>query len=208
MIMLRNAERPLVPGAEGILFQPCFFIKDFGEWVPRAAGGGLIGRHPTASVTTDDEGNITLGDGRVAKKGVDERNPRKPIWRLPNGNELVETRNHIGHVLTPQGPVAYVLPMTGTLHTVSKNWMVQMNNKVINSKVAPSYAVVYKLALKEKANPQGTWFIWDVKEAGWADAQLADRGETLYNSCASGAKQMAAMEEHIDADDGDTTGAM
>ena len=44
-IWLRNSDYPPISGAEGILFQPCYFSQDYVEWIPRSAGGGLVARH-------------------------------------------------------------------------------------------------------------------------------------------------------------------
>ena len=39
-ILVKNAPKPLIKGAAGIMFQSCYFSKDVVEWKPRGQGGG------------------------------------------------------------------------------------------------------------------------------------------------------------------------
>lgn len=50
VIWMKNAPHPIIKGEEGILFQPCHFYKNVGEWIPRnkdGSGGGYVGVHDT-----------------------------------------------------------------------------------------------------------------------------------------------------------------
>src|SRR5262252_8802325 len=44
-IMMKNAANPIIKGESGIIFQPCYFMKEWVEWVPRTSGGGFVARH-------------------------------------------------------------------------------------------------------------------------------------------------------------------
>jgi len=180
-IWLRNSGLPAVPGDEGILFQPCYFQKDWVEWIPRSAGGGFAGRH--------DE-----RPAEAKEQALDPQNPKKLSWVLPNGNTLSETRYHIGYVITPDGATfPYVIPMASSGHTVSRGWMFLMNSKQIGSHRAPSWAALYRLKTKERSNAAGTWSTWDITDAGWVKtAEEYARGAALHASFAAGEKQIQA----------------
>jgi hypothetical protein len=173
-------------GDEGFLFQPCYFDKDWVEWVPRIKGGGLVGRYPTCpddAVETEVESDDK--PGTMQKKMV-----------RPNGNEMIETRYHVGYVILPDGSaMPYVIPFKSTGHTVSKQWMVLMNSKQVPGGSAPSWACLYRLTTKQRTNAAGTWNVIEVQDAGWVQTQAEyDRGQKLN-------AQMAAGEKAIDTDD-------
>ncbi len=189
-IWLRNATHPIVRGDEGFLFQPCYFTKDWVEWVPRDSGGGFVGRHD--DVPTD------------AKKTADPKNPNKVRFERPNGNEVKETRNHMGYAVTPDGALAYAIPLTSSGHTVSREWMGLMNRQRIpgSGEKPASWAVYYKLRTKMRHNKDGDWFVLVAENAGlggepmWVPS-LADyeRGKALHEAFASGAKKVEAPAE-------------
>jgi hypothetical protein len=168
---LRFAANPIHKGEEGIEVQPCFFAKDWIEWIPRSKGGGFVARHasrPADVVETSDS-----------------QNPNKVRLVRPNGNELVETRNHIVRVFTESGAVPYVLPFSSTGHSTSRQWMFMMNNR----SGVPSFGRRYRLTTKERTNPLGTWFGVEVKDIGWVSVEDYAEGKKLYEAFASGAKR-------------------
>ena len=187
-IWMRNSVPPIVKGEAGLLFQPCYFYKDWIEWIPRAKGGGYQGRH---DARPDD-----------AKEKPDAENPKRSRWMRPNGNEVIETRYHAGFVLLPGGTAApYLIPMSGSGHTVSRNWMFMMNQKTMGGEVVDSWAGTYRLKTVSKTNAAGTWYTWAITDAGWV-ATEADykRGEALFNSFKSGDK-VAEAPANVEADD-------
>jgi hypothetical protein len=153
-IWLRNFAEPFIDGNVGILFQPCCFSKDWIEWIPRKAGGGFVARHeecpPGAELVEDDE------NGRV-------------VHRLPNGNEVVEVRYHMGYVHRGVDQrLPFVIPMTSTGHTVSKNWVFNMNQRRLpNGMRAKSFMGLYRLRTKLRKNKKGAWFAFEVTEEGF-----------------------------------------
>lgn len=194
MIWLKNAEDPFVLGEEGIIFQPCFFDKDFVEWVPRDSGGGFVGRH--RSMPSD------------AKEFKDAKNPNKVFWARPNGNQIVETRYHVGFVHRGDQRMAYVIPLSSTGHTTSKQWMFMMNNVQLPSgDKAPSFAKLYRLRTKVKTNGVGqSWYGFDVEDAGWVDSvRDYESGLALYNAFAQGERDIdtSTMEGGAGGGEGD-----
>ena len=190
-IWLRNSSEGVVSGEDGILFQPCYFQKDWVEWVPRAAGGGFAGRH-------DEK------PGEAVEKSLDPEKPDRLSWVLPNGNTVMETRYHIGYVHLPDGRrLPYVIPMSSSAHTVSRGWMFLMNSKSSDGgkTVAPAWMALYRLRTKAKTKNGFNWSLWDVSDAGWI--QSADdytRGLALYNSFEGGEKIVEAPASQDIAD--------
>lgn len=180
-IWLRNFSDPIVAGEEGFLFQPCHFSKDWVEWIPRDNGGGFVGRH--AELPKD------------AKKVSDPKNPSKVRYVRKNGNEIIETRYHVGNVITAKyGAVPYVIPLTSSGHTVSRDWMFRMNSKQLpTGDKAPSWMCLYRLRTKERTNAAGTWFTWDISDEGWVQSEEDYlRGASLHEAVTSGAKAVEA----------------
>jgi hypothetical protein len=189
--------RTVFDGDEGFLFQPCHFSKDWVEWIPRAQGGGLVGRFPhcpddavETEVESDDQ------PGQMQKKMI-----------RPNGNEMIETRYHIGFVMFPDGRAApYAIPFKSTGHTVSKQWMVLMNSQQTGAAIDASWAHVYRLTTKSKTNKAGTWNQVDVQLAeengGWVGSLAEfERGAKLNAQMAAGDKTIETDDEpgHTDA---------
>lgn len=182
-LYLRSSANPIVSGEEGLLFQPCAFSKDWVEWVPRDNGGGFVGRYKDCPAE--------------AQRMEDPKNPAKVKFVLPNGNEVIETRYHIGYALPPGGnPVPYVIPMASSGHTVSRQWMFMMSNKAMGSGIAPSWACLYRLKTKERVNKKGDrWFAIDVHDAGWVQSEAEyERGAKLHASVAAGEKAIGEEE--------------
>jgi len=189
--LMRNAPQPIVDGDTGFIFQPCYFYKDFAEWVPRESGGGLVGMHRTLP------GNVT--------EIKDVRNPNKIKWRTPSGNEILERRNHLGFVIHEDGTaLAYAIPFTSTGHSVSRNWMTVMQNRTLNGVVPPSYAFLYRFRTRQRSNALGNWYVPDIQPeqhhatltaSGMVNTQLRDRGKAFFESCKAGDRLAADMED-------------
>lgn len=167
-ILLKHAPQPLIKGEEGFLFQPCYFEKEFVEWVVRSAGGGFVGRH--AEMPAD------------VKEVPDEKNPNKKKYIRANGNEIIETRYHIGFVIQPdKAPMPYVIPMSSSGHTISRQFMFLMGTKMIGNDVAPSYAGLYRFTTKERTKGADTWMTWSIKDEGWVQSEDDyNRGAALF----------------------------
>lgn len=188
---LRGATPPVINGAEGFAFQPCYFYKDFAEWIPRDQGGGLVGMHRTLPAE--------------AQEIRDERNPNKVRWKLPNGHEILERRNHLGFIVREDGSIApYALPMTSTLHSVSRSWMTTMSNRVVDGINPSSFAFLYRIRTRQRSNAQGTWFTVDItpithsallNAKGMVNKDLFMQGQAMYVSCLHGDKLAAEMED-------------
>jgi hypothetical protein len=181
-IWLRNAPIPIIKGEQGIMFQPCHFYKDWGEWIDRDEGGGLVGRHRDLP--------------KDAKEYVDPTAPGVPKYKSAMGNELVETRNFAGYVMTPDGPLAYLIPLKGSGHSVGKQWMTSMNlKKTASGRKAPIWSFAYLLKTVQRKNKKGEWFVLDI-QGGSAIVKEVDqrRGYDLEQAFAEG-KKVAEEED-------------
>ena len=109
---------------------------------------------------------------------------------LPNGNEVIETRYHIGDVLTENGlELPYVIPMTGSNHTVSRDWMYSMNtHRSESGNRPPSYAGIYRLKTFYMSSGEFNWYQWRVELDSWVNAAGFERGSILHDSFNAGEK--------------------
>lgn len=189
MILLRSSPSPLIDGeADGMWFQPCYFFKEVVEWIPRKNGGGLVARH---AEWPDD----------TAEKEDDENPNRKKFYRTSNKNELVETRYHVGLVYRPDEPSApYVMPLSGTGHTFSRQWMFMMNQRQIpgGKGRAPSYSSLYLIKTRPRSNAAGDWFMYEAVDVKWVDSKaMYDTGRALNQAFASGQKKVEDLDDEV-----------
>jgi hypothetical protein len=188
MIWFRGST-DVVPGEDGISVIPCFFSKAWIEWKPDR--GGFVARHPDK---TADAEFVT-----------DPQNPKRQFWRRRNGNILVETREHVVLVLDVYDrPTPFVVPMSGSNHKASRDWMTMMNNKVIpgTDAKAPSYGFIYRMTLKYMSNDQGDWYAWQVADEGDQPTLVSDPATyKLAHKINSDFSQGVLKAENADAHD-------
>lgn len=178
-IWKRNSvHRELVPGDEGFLFQPCFFEKVWIEWRPNR--GGLAGIHKEKPVDAKEES--VMVEGRERK-----------VWMRENGNTVVETRQHVG--LAEGEP--YVISLSSTGHSVSRQWMQQMNQHMVpgTTDKAASFSRKYRLTTVERSKDGNSWFIFKVTDAGWVSPEEYMQGRNLHKAFDSGIKKAADVEQ-------------
>lgn len=186
-ILLSSLNR-VYKGTTGILFQPAHFDFGWGEWVPRDKGGGFRGFH------MDRPPN--------AEEYIDPKSPQRPKWRMPDGNELVETRRHFGFILDPEmGPMQALLNLTSTGHAVSRAWMTQMNTKYLpTGERAPTYFKAYLLtSVIRKNNNNPDTFTYQVMDAGWVSQQQAELGQQLRRDVVEGNRVAATPDTGAEA---------
>lgn len=141
---------------DAIRVVPAHFSQCFIEWKPREGegGGGFVARY-----------DVALGAQKMATA---VRDGAKSI--LPNGNELMDTREH--YVLfyneETQESEGALVALTSSGLKISKRWMSQMraavievNGRMINS---PMFAWSYKLSAIEEANEKGQWYQWEISD--------------------------------------------
>jgi hypothetical protein len=182
-IWLRNSGRPAIEGQKGLIFQPCYFYKNIVEWYPRESGLGIADQFDKMPPE--------------AKEVPNPKNPKRTIMVMPNGNILTDTRYHVGYAILDDGATVmpYVIPLSSTGISVSRAWMFLQNSKKIGQTQAPSWSALYLLKTRERTNNLGTWFTFDVADAGWIKSpEDYARGKALYEAFATGTLQAQQAE--------------
>lgn len=143
----------LFDGKKGISVIPCHYTRTFVEWKPRKAGGGFVGEH------LPEEG----------LQATTNRDPETNRDILPNGNDLVDSRNHYVLLVKEDGSTEPALiTMASTNIKKSRRWMTRMQNLSANAPdgrkfTPPMYAHVYTLKTMFESNDKGTWYSWEVQ---------------------------------------------
>lgn len=181
-------------GEEGILVQPVLFAKAWIEWLPNR--GGFVARHdnrPAAAVMKEDP-----------------QNPKRKYWELPNGNIVSEHREHVVLIHgVYDKPAPFVISMSGSNHTASRNWMTAMNRKQApGGGRAPSFAYLYRLKTVFRSNDQGDWYMWEAEdhtnkdgEPVMVDAEAYRAARALHDSFASGAMRADNPDDPVEGDE-------
>lgn len=141
-----------------LVFQPCAFQHVWVEWQGEVGEGVPVGQFPFDDMPSD------------AVEKPNPENPDRNDWVRSNGNRLVDTRYHFGHVIGEDGSLMpLVVPMAGTNHSVSRQWTAQMKQFMIpnTSKRAPAFLRMYALKTKYRERGTQSWFNFDVKDLGW-----------------------------------------
>ena len=180
-----SAKQELVKGEEGFRFQPCYFSKCWIEWRPDR--GGFAGRHLKRPQDAEEKQIINEGKEITA-------------WVRPNGNTVIETREHAGFA----DGQPYVMTFTSTGHTESKQWMQLMNQIYVpgTERVAPCFSKRYHITSYERSNKLGRWFACRIKlEPGWVPKDEYMRGKALHEAFDQGYKHSASPDLDEASDD-------
>lgn len=160
--IFNTVTKKLVDGDEGIWVIPCHWSQLFIEWVPRSKGGGFVAAYPP--------GHPRVQEG-IRQKGAG--------LLLPNGNELMDTRQHFVLALDEETGRAegVLLPFKSTGLKISRAWMTQMRSAIFDDDgnplvtdssgrpiEPPMFAWMYRLTTEEEANDQGSWHQFVVAE--------------------------------------------
>lgn len=182
-IWLRNMspEHCIVKAEDGVVFQPCHLSVCWIEWMPKR--GGFVARHaarPKEAELKDIKGD----DGK----------PRKS-WMMPNGNVVSESREFAGYVyIEGHDPLGYVIPLSGSGHTVGRQWMTTMRQeKLPDGSRAPIFMNLWRLTPKMRTKNNNSWYMYEItKEGSVQTAEEVLRGAELHDAFAAGLKQAAA----------------
>ena len=212
-IWLRSAPNPIIKPAEGALVQPCWFYKNVVEWIPRnpdGSGGGYVAEHPWSDNWQKADWAVKLGCHEVED---DEGFKR---WMTKGDeHEFIETRNHAVIVYTEDGQaLPYLIPLSSSGHSVSRQWMFMMRAKTVDGEQVPSWAVLYRLQTLMRTKGKNNWYVLDPKEGSdegtlWATEEQYVAGKKLHEAFASGTKKadLAGASPETEAADGKTAKA-
>lgn len=144
-MFFNTVTQEIYDGEKGVEVIPCHFSQRLVEWKPRESGGGFVREHMVGETPT------TVKD----EKGRD---------LLPNGNTLVDTRNHYVLIKTADGSLTpAIIAMTSTQLKKSRQWMSKMQGIKIKAAdggfvTAPMMSRQYLLTTSAESNDKGSWF--------------------------------------------------
>jgi hypothetical protein len=186
--LFNTATNELYDGENGVLVIPVMYTRRYLEWTPKESGGGLAGQH-----TADDP---------IVKETTRDEKFRDV---LPNGNYLVDTRNHYVLIVNEDGSFEpAVVTMSSTQLKKSRRWMTMMNNlKMTRSDgtmfTPPMFSHQYKLSTVPESNDKGTWRGWKVETV--SPVQNKDQ----YLAAKAFREQIAAGEAVAQKQDGEVS---
>lgn len=164
----------LAKGYEGesVLFLPVKRIKEVITWKPRGQGGGIVNREPL----------VVRMDEYATKHGavLNDKNE----WRLPNGNEMIETWQLYGLDLSRQGMPCFI-PFKKSNLKVIKPWFTKRKNTK-NPKSGQTLPLLFRTILLGSFKDSGNgneWSNWTIAEGvslpeidGWRDIKTGAEG--------------------------------
>lgn len=136
-------------GADGILFLPVHYVKQYLEWWPRATKKGLAAIHDTADI--------------LEKTERDEKG--RPT--LPNGNYVAETAQFYGLNVSARMRKSF-LPMASTqLKKARRLLTLATSEKLVKSDgtefTPPLFYRSYQLTTVPESNNEGNWMGWKIE---------------------------------------------
>jgi hypothetical protein len=190
-MIINTVSNELFTHEDGVVVLPVHFDRSFIEWVPRNQGGGFVAAH-------------SVEDGKeLATSGEREGGAVK----LPNGNQLVDTRQHYVLIIREDGSTEpAMISMSSTQIRKSRDWMTQMRNLKAKAPdgtlfTPPTFAYKYRLTTVKESNDQGSWWGWSIKPEGWVDdASLYHQAKSLKDDIMRGAAKAAEPPEAEGAD--------
>jgi len=183
-MLINSVTNELFDGDEGIDFIPVHFTRRLIEWVTKDNGGGFVAEHLVSPAL--------LGSTKRDDNGRDI---------LPNGNQLVDTRNHYGLCRLADGRLEPVLiTMSSTQGKKSKRWMSLMAGLKIGTFQAPMFSHAYNLTTVPEKNEHGSWFGWKI------GSPIPLTSEDEYRAAKSFREQIASGEVKVQHEEvADTT---
>lgn len=160
-MLYNTVTQELYDGDNGIEVIPCHFTNRFVEWKARESGGGFVAEHlpgTTAPTEKDDKGRDIL----------------------PNGNTLVDTRNHYVMIRQADGTLTpAIIAMSSTQMKKSKQWMSRMQGIKIKTAAgfvpAPMMSRTYKITTVPESNDKGSWFGFRIELVGLVEDEAEYR---------------------------------
>lgn len=160
---------------EGVHLLPVMRIKEVIEWKPRTAGGGMVSRTPLTT-TIDDF---------ASKAGAVQND--KFEWKIPNGNELIETWNLFCIDIDRFMPV--FVPFKKSNLKMIKPWFTQRNQSKFprgHAQAGRSLPLLFrtvKLSSFEDSGNGNEWANWKIED-GVSLPELGEDGLDLKQAAA------------------------
>ena len=176
-MIINSVTNELHDGATGIDVIPVYYKRQYIEWQDRGTSTGA----PVAIHEADSDIVSTTTRDKSYKD------------RLPSGNYLENTANHVVVVLG-KSPTTALISMKATQLKVSRKWNSMMMGIKMQGKnglfTPPTYSHIYKLSTVQMSNDKGTWFGWDVSKVGpVSDKGIYDIAKTFAERVGKGEVQ-------------------
>jgi hypothetical protein len=183
-LWMKNASRPVVKGEAGFEFQPCSFVTKFVEWIHRDDGGGFVEAYDEMP--------------KEAKEVPDRKDAAKMVWAMPSGNYVKETKYYTGFARFNGVTMPFVIPLSSTGLTVSKQWMGLITSKMTDDgKIYDIWTSWYRVTTKLRKKKDNEWFVAVVHDLGFIEDENEDkRGKVLHEAVMSGEKKIDFSGEH------------
>lgn len=196
-IIIRSLGRVIKMGDNlpPLVVQPAGFDHVWVEWQGEPGEGAPVGQFDFEARPKD------------ATEVADPQNPERTMWRMPNGNRLVDTRYHYANIIGDDGSLTpIVIPMGGTNHTTSRQWTAQMKQHRLPGKMtkAPSFFRQYGMRTVFKQRGEQSWYNYKVDDLGWITDEMTLRsGMALLQALRDQTMtvETAAREDSGDAKD-------
>lgn len=180
--LLLTSLKKVFPADQGVLFQPCEYDAEYVEWPIRTDEGG--GGAPVARYREMP---------KTARRVPKPQNPKVDMFVMPSGNtEIIFTRSFYGHVITPEGLLQAVLPLSSTGHQFARMWTTYMDNLRWpgTSKPMPARFRAYRLTPKLRQKGTQSWWVLDFEDMGRiGDKTVIERGGQLREAVLAGLKE-------------------
>lgn len=184
---------------EVLPFLPVQRVKEVIEWKPRSAGGGIVNREVMSAGKKPDD--------YIKAKGAVQND--KFEWKLPNGNELIETWQLFGIDLTRYMPV--FVPFKKSNIKVIKPWYTNRANTKFPSgtpnagKSLPLMFRVVELGSFKDSGNGNEWANWVMKDGATLKEYSGDSFEDL-KSMAKGLADILKSGNYVAAGEQDEDG--
>jgi hypothetical protein len=161
------------PEKEPLLVVPCAFDRVINEWVPRDAGGGLVGVHPVNTPL--------LREAKPNDKGVPT---------LPNGHNLIDTATH--YVLY-KSPISgkfepAVISMKSTGLKKSRLWNSLLTQQMIPGTEKPAPRWLYQWVFKTvlESGNGNNWYNFEIDRGAVVDKETYMAAKKMYEDWKAG----------------------
>lgn len=165
-----------------VLVIAAHYERVFIEWIPRKDGGGFVARYKDCPEYEVDE--------------------ETGVWKLPNGNELKDTRQWYVLIINPDGSCEpATIGMSGSNIKTSKRMMTTYRMQEVKKP--------FLLHTVPRENEKGSWFAWDFNVAVFPEGSEALAGlfREFQESCKAGNVRTADETMRNDGADNDNSEA-
>lgn len=179
---LLTSTQELWGGADGVRVVPCFYSREYVEYVPRNAGGGFVGVHASSDP-------IASTFRRVGKR----------LTNPESGNDIQDTARLFVLVETPTGHQPAIVSLKSTGMKTAKKWLSMIAAQRLQGKAGPfnppMRAFSYRLSSERVTNDEGTFYVPAIGDAVLVTASaVAEQARAFYDMASRGNAKVAPDE--------------